>query len=892
MIRVKNRKIIKELARESLKATKTRNGIAVLAIILTTVLFTSLFTIAAIVNYSTEQAVFRQVGGDFHGTFKDITKDVLEELKEDSLIKESGMRQFLGMATGEGFHKTQTEVSYMDLVRAKGSFVVPKQGRLPKEHTNELACDTKVLEILGVKPEVGAEITLTYNLGGLEGEKQKVTDTFVLCGWWEFDEVSIANNILLPYSYVQEKVKDYVPLNEYDITGKYDLDVYLKNAKHIKKDLEKIAKNHGYQTKDADKENYINIGVNWGYTQVQMNERIDPQTIVAIGAMLFVFLLTGYLIIYNIFQISVAGDIQFYGLLKTIGTTKRQIKGIIYQQGLCLSAIAIPIGLILGYICGNVLAPVVMSTYTYKEVHATANPLIFIGSALFSFMTVMLSCRKPGKIAGKVSPIEAVKYIEEAGRKKRKSKKSKRRTREKYTPVDMAYSNLGRNKKKTFLVVFSLSLMVVVLHVVVSITNGLSMDKFLKNLVLSDYVVAKAEYFRYSWGFSKDSPVEESVIEEIGKQGEITEEGRVYGTSKAIRTEVPETWYRNYYGKYESEQELEEQINNMTVDGKLMDVIQLYGMEEFPLSKLQVIDGDLSKLQDGTGNYILAVYATDDYDQVDKQSGWLSPGDTVTLQYETWEFYDEKTGEVIPQDEVGEENYEKINDMELRIQDSWEKAYEVAATVALPYAMSYRYVTSSEFILPAEKFKKDTRTDTTMLYMYNTPENDKMDAFLKEYTGETDTSLDYDSREKYEKQFKNYRNMFAIIGGVLCIVVGVIGVLNFFNAVFTSIITRRREFAMLRSIGMTTKQLQKMLVAEGVWYTVITLLFSLSVCAASGIFMGKILGTMFWFFDYQFTLLPFIIVIPVFILLGFILPYGLFHMAKKDSIVEQLRKLE
>ena len=104
----------------------------------------------------------------------------------------------------------------------------------------------------------------------------------------------------------------------------------------------------------------MNTGVNWGYTGAKMAENMDPATLAALAAVLLLIVFTGYLIIYNVFQISVTNDIRFYGLLKTIGTTGRQIKALLRQQALLLSCIGIPIGLVLGWMVGGLLAPMVI----------------------------------------------------------------------------------------------------------------------------------------------------------------------------------------------------------------------------------------------------------------------------------------------------------------------------------------------------------------------------------------------------------------------------------------------------------------------------------------------------------------------------------------------------
>lgn len=127
----------------------------------------------------------------------------------------------------------------------------------------------------------------------------------------------------------------------------------------------------------------------------QLAESLDPTVVIAIGAMLLLIIFTGYLIIYNVFQISVTNDIRFYGLLKTIGTTPRQLRQIIRQQALLLSAVGIPLGLLIGWFVGGKLTPVIVDRLNGISHVVSVNPIIFIASALFSLLTVTLSCRKP-----------------------------------------------------------------------------------------------------------------------------------------------------------------------------------------------------------------------------------------------------------------------------------------------------------------------------------------------------------------------------------------------------------------------------------------------------------------------------------------------------------------
>ena len=222
------------------------------------------------------------------------------------------------------------------------------------------------------------------------------------------------------------------------MTGSWNLDVMLKSgSRHIANDIAQILESHGYQDQSAGAPDYIHTGVNWGYTGAQLSDNLDPSVVIAVAAMLLLIIFTGYLIIYNVFQISVTNDIRFYGLLKTIGTTPRQLRRIIRQQALTLSLAGIPLGLVLGWLIGGQLTPAIVSQLNGVVPMTSVSPVIFIGAALFSLVTVLLSCRKPGKMAAKVSPVEAVRYTEGGSMKTR----AKGRKARKVTPFTMAWAN-------------------------------------------------------------------------------------------------------------------------------------------------------------------------------------------------------------------------------------------------------------------------------------------------------------------------------------------------------------------------------------------------------------------------------------------------------------------
>lgn len=872
-MKVSNRKCIRGLGIKSMKSAKGRNIIAILAIMLTTILFTSVFTIALSINDSTQEANFRQVGGYAHGNFKYLSEEQFNELKEDPLIKEYGLRLFVGMPMEVPFNKAHVEVSYSDTNEAKWMFIEPIEGRFPTEGTNEAATDTRVLALLGVEPELGAEFTMTFDVDGME-----TTETFVLSGWWEYDEAMIASHVLIPKSRVETifTVLDTQGLD--GMTGTWNMDIMLDSSMNIEGDLTTILENHGYQVGDKTESDSVAIGVNWGYTGAQLSDSIDIGTVLAIAVLLLLIIFTGYLIIYNVFQISVAGDIRFYGLLKTIGTTGRQIKRIIRIQALTLSLIGIPLGLIAGYLVGVQLTPVILAQLNGVQIDTvSASPLIFVAAAVFSLITVVISCRKPGKMAAKVSPVEAVRYTEV-----NTNKKQVRKAESGASLVKMAIANLGRNRAKTTVTIISLSLAVVLLNLTFTFTNGFDMDKYLRDMV-SDFIVADAGYFQVTtldW-----VAVDEEVIEQINEQGGITDSGRVYGLTTDALEFISEEDYRALLSENPQETIDRAVKDEEKLDGRLAAKAQLFGMEDYSLGKLTVLEGDISKLNDADGRYIAAVYAEDDYGNAQMNSHWARMGDKITIRYvEEWEYYDAETGEVIsePSEWSGWYRHAKVyRDVE----------YEVAALVTVPHAISYRYYGSDEFVLGADSFIEDTGASDVMLYAYDTTDeaNADMESFLQNLTENIQTQYDYESKQTYAESFNSFRNMFAILGGVLCFIIGLVGVLNFLNAVLTGILARRREFAVLQAIGMTGKQLKTMLMWEGLFYTLGATVASAFLCTVGGPLLSGVMESMFWFFSYRFTILPVLAVAPVFAVLGIVLPLVAYRFVARRPMVERLR---
>lgn len=877
---VKNRKCIRKLSWRSLWASRKRNIIAIIAIALTALLFTSLFTIVMSINSSYENYTFRQVGGYSHGTFKEVTQEQAQAIAGHPKVKAVGVRTTIGFMDSGVFAKVPAEVSCMDENCTQWSFAEPTTGHMPQSG-KEITMDTAALKLLGIQPELGTKITLTYTVGDQNQLSYEKTDTFTLVGWWDYDDICPVHYVNISEEYARAVEAEGMAAGMAPF--RTDLNVMMASSLDIRGQMEQVDLDLGYTWETRGEENSVRIGVNWGYTSAQLGESIDATTLIAIIAFLALVIFTGYLIIYNIFQISVTGDIRFYGLLKTIGVTPRQLKRIIRQQALFLCIVGIPVGLLLGYGVGASLTPVVMARTTFGVGVSTVStsPLIFFASALFALITVLLSCARPGKIASKVSPVEATKYTEIV-----KSKKKQRTTRGAKVH-QMAFANLGRNKRKTALVVISLSLSVVLLNMLVTFTGGFDMEKYLAKLTCADFIVSSTDYFRYNYS---SSYISQEQIEQI----EGNTAPSLSGCGYTLTGYFPYGWMSEEHWlqdmmHFTSEENARAMLEQSNRRGDLVgQSAMMEGLDDSLFDKLTVVEGDISPMFQKDTNAIAVVVNTDDYGNVGNLDFYPPVGSTQTITYIDEGYYiDSRTGNLCDENTPAEY-------VQLQLSSSHDVDYTVCAYVIVPYSMSSRhYSTGYSFVLPIEKLNHDSEHESIpMFYLFDTPDDiseASAENYLADLTADNLSGLMYESKATLRAEFEGFQTMFLLLGGLLCAIIGLIGVLNFFNAIMTGILSRKREFAVLQAVGMTNKQLKAMLIYEGLFYSLSSAVAALALSFILNPLVGDLLENMFWFFSAKFTIVPVLLAIPVFALLGWLIPYAMYAHAAKYSIVEQLR---
>ena len=829
-----NRLVLKLLAKRSLKAQK--NTIAVLAIMLATLLFTSLFTIAISLQTAMQESNMRTTGTSAHAGIKRLSWEEYEKLSSDTGIKDIGYSIIIGNALGDDFNKTPTELRYGDETYSELTFNTPDTGHLP-EQKNEIATSRIVLDAMGLPDKVGTQMELTFTT-----DTDTFTDTFTLCGIWDGDAVAYRQTMLLSKAYAEQVAP--VIHGETDGTtppvgtGYIDAVMMMPTAWNIEKQALEVTSKYGLDER---------VSINDAYQMATVNLSSMLPLVTGIA----VIFIAGYLLIYNVFYISIAQDIRFYGMLKTLGTTARQIRKIVYKKAIKLSLMGIPIGLLLGWPIGRLLLPAIVNMLTDDiRVVTTVNPLIFLVAIVFSAITVFISCQKPAILAAKVSPMEALHYIEQTGGKK-KQRRSKH-----ISTMMMAKNNLTRNKKKVMIVTLSFVLSIVLLNSVYTYVTSFDFDKFVADFSLTDFTVSDTTVIN-NYAPYNTANVSQDFISQTESLNGLEDIGNIYlWTSKQPLSENDLARLQELSA---SSSDIANELENYRV--RQEHGVNVYGLDDFPTEYVQVLDGELNTEQwkAGTGVYVTPLRMMGD--------GSLclyKPGDQISVTQ----------------------------------LDGTNKVYDVLAVVRIPSALQtpLQVDMGLDYIFPTNELLGNMvpADQPAMKTIFNVDHEHQLatENWLKNYTKNTDTSLDYLSKVTLRQNFDRMINMFRLVGGTLCAILALIGILNFINSITTSILSRYREIAMLQSVGMTGWQVKQILIYEGIGYSILGLLGSLILSVIASLTVVRMMGVELTYFTWHFTLLPvFLCIIPL-LLITAIVPLVCYNKMAQKTVVERLRIAE
>ncbi|MEG1479094.1 MAG: FtsX-like permease family protein, partial [Clostridiales bacterium] len=399
----------------------------------------------------------------------------------------------------------------------------------------------------------------------------------------------------------------------------------------------------------------------------------------------------------------------------------------------------------------------------------------------------------------------------------------------------MAYANVMRNRKKTILVVISLALSVVLLNATYSFTKGFDMDRYLEKFVVTDFVVASNEYFKYEYS-GENTNVPPQVVENIDSQKGIESASIINKYTKISSYKLPQKQWQEYYKNVPKEY-LNPEYLKAAPNDLIDEPMDIFGMDDLSLSYLKVVEGSVNPNYLRNNNAIIQVVPDDDYGVPNMDEARFKIGDKITVDYN---------------DRSLDENTQKLVENNPSSQQ-----YTVVATVVIPYAISQRYSSAGQYILHSDRMAADAPQGiSSMVYLLNTDDahTKSMEDFLKNYTQNVETGMNYESKASYTHEFKGFQTMFLFVGGALSLIIGIVGVLNFINAEITGIVSRKREIAMLQSIGMTGKQLKKMLIVEGLFYGIATIILSSIINLFIYGFVMDSVESLFWFFSKNFTM--------------------------------------
>ncbi len=851
-MRNNNQAIVRKLSKRSFMTNKSRNMFAITAILLTTVLITAVFTIGINLMDGMKQMMIQSSGRSTEVDFQYLTQDETERVTAHPLIKEYGLSKLVA-STSEGiFRQKPGEIHTADVNFAKFTFSRPTTGRLP-EADNEVALTSWILDAMGLPRELGQPVHLDFTIGDTP-----YSIDFIVCGFWDSDinlhpygiayiSVPLADKLLLGVDVEHSRASG-------DYSGATKVSANINGSPA---DLEK-------NVNTIEKETNLNgaaagVLINQAYTSTTMNTEV----MAAMALVIIIILVSGYLLIYNIFYISVIKDIKFYGLLKTIGTTQKQLIRIVNFQALLLSVIGIPVGLLSGYLLGIGLIPVLLSFLSIEYMSAPPNPWIFLLAAALALITVLISCHGPAKTAGKISPVEAVRYTGVAAGPKKKTKRGTSGAK----VVRMAYSNLFRHKKKASLVIASISIGLILFNMVYTLVGSFDVNKFLQTYICGDFLIADTDYFNMAKAYSPSYTLTEETLSKIKTLDGVEQIAKVYyeygfdQIEGALADRMMDNFYRGEIVKENptlSEMEIEKIIEKIKANmyGNFIPS-QIYGFDDYWLDKLEenIVGGIFDREKFLSGDYI--VIGSD------------------------------------PQNlfEVGDEV-----DFNIGADDGENRRYEVMAKVDDRQLSSLGAHFSSmpgySAYLPSSEFMSLDRPNImSATVMADDASLERLQAQIGVLLSDN-PDVDFRSRADYIAEMKNDNQKLALIGFTLCAVILLIGILNFVNTTMTNIFSRKQELAILQSIGMTNQQSKKLLVLEGIYYVAAALLifttlgYALSYLAVMSIVEGSAAYT------YQFSFVPLLISFPVLLLLAYALPTAIYNNISRDSVVQRLREIE
>ncbi len=844
---------VRRIAARKLGQNRAQSWVAGCAIVLTTLLLTAIFTLGASLNRSMELAAMKTSGSDYHGSFKNLTEEQARRLAEDPAIRESSRTVYIGRLQDGPLADSALEVVAAGDDYPRHAFVRFEKGGMPHS-ADEIALSGWALDALGAPREPGTPLELSVTLD--DGTLLK--RTFRLSGWYEADRYlpgaggAVGGIAYVSPAFAKLEAANYDPASAAagKLTGSSKLYVMFGGSRNIEEHLLAVRERTGIS---AD------YGVNWAYSADRLWQK--PLDLLPYAALLLIVMLSGYLLIYNVFHIAVVRDVKFYGLLKTIGTPPRQIRRLVAAQCNRLYLLALAPGLLLGYAAGALLTPYVSSLASGVEEPAySANPFIFAGAALFAYVTVRLSAGRPARTASAVSPVEAAKYSGLPPSRRVRSGTGGGK------PIRMSWRNLARRPRRLAIMLGSLSLSLILFSIVYNVIGSVSTDKYLDDYIAGDWMVrdegsSGEEQSRATGSSSETSgpPLTPEIAERLAGLPGIASADRVYWTYVEIPVEASIRAGYEMRQRSDGDGDSDSPTSDAPVSAQVRAQMHGLGSGLYDLLKPgDIAEGAFDPAKFESGGYVLVTEATLGDE---RYASYYRPGDRIALP-------------------------------------GSDQVYEVMAVLRYNalYAIGSRFFTPDGFnlYLP-EKAMTSAFPDARILSLaLNADEasggaRSGTDAALRAATAEI-PGLSVRSRDDYRQELTGFLSVFRLVGYSLCGIVALIGLLNYANTVLTGVIARRRELAAMESVGMTRRQLRRLLLAEGVWVVALTAGAVLSVGTLCTYAVVRFLTANMAFTVFRLNMLPTAALLLLLLAAAYGISRSACRMLSVQSITDRLRE--
>lgn len=865
-------KLLNKLTLNSLRLNKKRTIVTIIGIILATALIAAVSSLAVSFQWSMVEYE-REKNGNYHYCFYNIPSDEIKYIGENRNVEDYFLITNIGYAKLDGSineGKPYLYVQAMTESAFENGAMHLTEGRFP-EKDGELVIAKHIKTNGGVTYEVGDTLTLDigeriYSDGsaadqytpyeeGAEELKTAETKTYEVVGIIERPSYNVEPRTAPGYSV-------FTYLDEENFAGNADVyALYTKNGmkNHYEVTEDIIGIEHGLIQKlfeggsmaESDWEKYESAKYAWNSNRYLINYqllRFGDSTMKMLysvaSIVILIIIFTSAFCIRNSFAISITEKMKQYGMLSSVGATPRQIKKNVYYEAFLLGIIGIPLGLLSGvgasYILIRVVSMLLKDALNIPLIFKIA-PLVIVIAALLAVVVIMLSAGSPARRASKVSAIDAIRGSEDIKIKNRDVKIPKFIKKCFGMGGTIAYKNMKRNRKRYRVAIISIAVSVLV---------------FIPLYYFMSLAFKSSEYYLGEQGYnlSVDSYNIQDVYDALMPYTK--EEGVI--EYSAIRNV-------SLYVTYE-DLEFTEDYMKYCADG--LDMTQKLSIPLYAIGEESYRDyvEELGLSYDKVKNQAIIINDLYCYDSVEEKHRVI---------------------------DIYKEGTKKLNG-DLAESDSEGLASEqISLPVALmtdeaPVGLEVSYyggglaIVSDEWLEShADYIEKFGR------FCFDSEDPDALQELIQ-----ADEKLSECGMNNLQKEYRQNQSLFLVIAIFLygfIAVISLIGITNIFNTITTCMELRSKEFAMLRSVGMTHKEFNRMVCLESVFYGTKALLIGVPIGILLSYLIGRGMAAELEL-AYEVPLGGILIAVAaVFILLFAIMRYSLKRI-HKQNIIDTIRQ--